>query len=210
MELRENYNPRETIVIGNEQTCTLVLNDYGITAPVFTDETDNSSNSYGVWVTTGGSLTIEGNGFIQSQNADYSMAVWAQGGTVVIKGGLYKNAGEGCDLIYASAGGKVEIYGGEFFATQRGSQPGTSNEYSALNIKNSDREDSEIVVYGGKFYGFDPSVAKGSEPMNSPGAEEWHNTHPNGFVAERYKSVKLDYVDDVSGREIWEVRKEEV
>lgn len=209
VELREDYNPSETIVIGNEQTCTLVLNDYGITAPVFTDETDNSSNSYGVWVTTGGNLTIEGNGFIQSQNADYSMAVWAQGGTVVIKGGLYKNAGEGCDLIYASAGGQVEIYGGEFFATPKGTQPGTSNEYSALNIKNSDREISKIVVYGGKFYGFDPSDAEGSEPMNSPGAEEWHKAHPNGFVAEDYESVKLDYVDEVSGREIWEVRKKE-
>jgi hypothetical protein len=62
-------------------------------------------------------------------------------------------------LIYASAGGKVYIYDGEFHANERQEGvSGTANKHSALNVKDSDYKSgvSEIVVYGGKFYGFNP------------------------------------------------------
>lgn len=138
---------------------------------------------------------IDGEGKVESQEAGYSMAIWADGGKVTIKNGTFINHGDGCDLIYASNGGHVEIYGGEFKATEyRGVEPGTKNPYSALNIKNGDREFSDIVVYGGKFYGFDPSNNL-SEPNPS---EEWLVKHPNGFVAEGYKSVE-------TSEGIWEV-----
>ena len=214
--LKEDYSPLFPIIIENNHKCTLVLNGHSIFGPLFKESDgevlEGDTDSYGVWVRNGGELTIEGSGVIESKKADYSMAVWAQGGTVTIRGGWYQNAGEGCDLIYASEGGKVKIYGGDFVATQKGTQPGTSNEYSALNIRNDSRKDSEIVVYGGRFYGFDPSDAKGSEPIDSPGGQEWHEAHPYGFVAEGYESVKSNYTyTDKNGsiREIWEVRKKE-
>lgn len=123
-----------------------------------------------------------------AQNADYSMAVWAQGGTVEIKGGKFYNGGDGCDLIYASAGGKVYIYGGEFHATERsGEVPGTKNKYSALNIKDADRATSKIVVYGGKFYGFNP-------------ADNVSETEHTNFVAEGYVSMEIE-------PNVFEVRK---
>ena len=114
------------------------------------------------------------------------MAVWANGGKVTIHGGTFVNGGDGCDLIYASNGGKVYIYGGEFKATERkGDESGTNNTHSALNIKDKDRKTSEIVVYGGKFYGFDPANNLSEGP----------NTN---FVAEGYKSVEIS-------EGVWEV-----
>ena len=116
------------------------------------------------------------------------MAVWAKGGKVTIEGGTFENGGDGCDLIYASHGGKVYIYGGEFKATERtGAESGTQNTHSALNIKDTHRGSSEIVVYGGKFYGFDPANNLSEGP----------NTN---FVAEGYKSVEIS-------EGVWEVVK---
>jgi hypothetical protein len=173
--LEDNYIPDNTIIL-NGGVKTLDLNGNSILAPIFIDESDNSTNSYGLWV-KGGEVTIKGEGEIIAQDAMYSMAIWANGGTVVISNGTFRNAGESCDLIYASNGGKVIIHGGEFIATPKGSEAGTGNDYSALNIKNSDREISSITVYGGRFYGFNPAdnVSEGE--------------HTN-FVAEGYKSVQ--------------------
>ena len=172
-----------------------------ITGPVFGSAFDADGNvietdSYGIHVVKGGDLTIEGDGVIEAQKATYSMAVWAQGGKVIIKDGIFKNGGDGCDLIYASAGGKVEIYGGEFHPTKRiGLEDGTKNDYTALNLKNNGADGCEIIVYGGTFYNFDPAHNKSEN-------DAWIAAHPNGFVAEGYKSVKRD------GENIWDVVKD--
>ena len=149
---------------------------------------EGNSDSYAIWVKEGGEITINGDGEVRSQDARYSIAVWAQGGEVIINGGKYYNEGEGSDLIYASAGGKVYIYGGEFYpnSMQEG-VAGTANDYSALNIKDSDRATSEIVVYGGKFYNFNPA----DNVSEGPGTN---------FVAEGYESVEIE-------PNVWEVRK---
>ena len=198
--LEGDYEPAEPIILSNVVT-NVNLNNKTITAPVFAESNgqvlEGNSDSYAFWVKEGAELTIEGEGKIESQEAAYSMAVWAQGGKVTIKGGEYYNHGDGCDLIYASAGGHVDIYGGEFHATEyRGVEAGTGNKHSALNIKNSDRAISDIKVYGGKFYGFDPANNV-SEPNPS---EEWLATHPNGFVAEGYESIEVE-------PDVWEVRQ---
>ena len=180
-----------TAVISNNVELTAVLNssatiklDGGtIKAQVFAESNgeilEGNTDSYAVWVKDG-EVTIEGNGKIVAQDADYSMAVWAQGGTVIINGGTFENAGDGCDLIYASAGGKVIINDGIFKATEYlGIEPGTSNKHSALNIKNSDREISSITVYGGTFYGFNP-------------ADNISEGEGTNFVAEGYESIEIE------------------
>lgn len=186
--LEENYTPSETIVF-NDGFKTLDLNGNTIFAPTFIDKSDNSTNSYGVWV-KGGKLILDGDGEIVAQDADYSMAVWANGGTVVINSGTFRNGGDSCDLIYASNGGNVEIYGGEFIAhgPATGTAPGTKNHYSALNVKDINYKlgESSITVYGGRFYKFNPA------DNMSEGA------HTN-FVAEGYESVQ--------DGDWWEVKK---
>ena len=191
VKLLNNYNPSEAIVITG--VTVLNLNGKQITAPLHglngevVETESDATDSYGLWVKDGGDITINGEGIIEAQPTTYSMAVWAQGGKVTINGGTFKNGGDGCDLIYASAGGQVEIYGGEFIATEYvGNEPGTTNPHCALNIKNSDRDNSDIKVYGGRFYKFDPSNNL-SEPNPST---SWLEKHPNGFVAEGYKSVQ--------------------
>ena len=151
---------------------------------------DGNTDSYVFWVKKDSELTINGNGVVESKSAKYSMAVWAQGGKVIINGGTYKNNGEGSDLIYASDGGKVYIYGGEFKACEmKDGVPGTKQAYSALNIKDASRGESEIKVFGGKFYGFDPGNNTSEGPNTS-------------FLAEDCESVEVE-----TG--VWEVRKKE-
>ena len=128
-----SYSPEEPIKVSNKTTLKMKENS-SITGPVFGSAFDADGNvietdSYGIHVVKGGDLTIDGDGVIEAQKATYSMAVWAQGGKVIIKDGIFKNGGDGCDLIYASAGGKVEIYGGEFHPTKRiGLEEGTKND----------------------------------------------------------------------------------
>lgn len=169
------------------------LNGKTITGGLFAESKgeikDGNTDSYVFWVKDGGNLIIEGDGKIEAQSAKYSMAVWANGGEVIINGGRFYNAGEGSDLIYASNGGKVYIYGGEFHPCKKqDGVSGTANAYSALNIKDIDRGISEIVVYGGKFYNFNPANNL-SEGVNT------------NFVAEGYKSVEVE-------PNVWEVIKE--
>lgn len=142
---------------------TVYLNGHNITAPLFTESggevLPGNTDSYVFWVKENGKLTINGEGEIRAKEANYSMAVWAQGkeASVTINGGNFYNGGDACDLVYASAGASVEINGGYFHAAgpQSGTVPGTKNMHSALNLK--DNTGSSIIVRGGSFYGFNPA-----------------------------------------------------
>lgn len=182
----------KTAVVSNKTS--LSLNNQTLMGELFTESNgqilEGNSDSYAIWVKEGGEITINGDGEVRSQDARYSIAVWAQGGEVIINGGKYYNEGEGSDLIYASAGGKVYIYGGEFHPSQKQEGVvGTADDFTALNIKDGDRATSEIVVYGGKFYNFNPA----DNVSEGPGTN---------FVAEGYESVEIE-------PNVWEVRKME-
>ena len=152
----------EPIIVTN--TVTINLNNKSITAGVWDEE--GYKNSYVFWVKNGGTLTINGTGTIESSDAYFSMAVWADGGTVNINGGEYYNGGDGCDLIYAKNDGIVNINAGLFKATKNtGKEPGTRNEYSALNLSGS--KPGTINVTGGRFYKFDPAYNVSENPREN-------------------------------------------
>ena len=181
VELASNIDLVDTpLIIEGDVEVNLGGND--IVGGVFTESGGNilegSSDSYAFMAIEGSNLTISGEGNVIAQDATYSMAVWANGGTVTINGGIFKNGGDSCDLIYTSNGGRVYIYGGEFIATdKKGVEPGTNNTNSALNIRDSQRDICQILVYGGKFYKFDP----GNNLSEGPGTS---------FLAPGYKSVQ--------------------
>lgn len=181
VELASNIDLVDTpLIIEGDVEVNLGGND--IIGGVFTESggsiLEGSSDSYAFMAIEGSNLTISGEGNVIAQDATYSMAVWANGGTVTINGGTFKNGGDSCDLIYASNGGRVYIYGGEFIATdKKGVEPGTNNTNSALNIRDSQRDICQILVYGGKFYKFDP----GNNLSEGPGTS---------FLAPGYKSVQ--------------------
>ncbi len=140
---------------------TVDLNGKTITAPLFTESngavTVGNTDSYAFWVKPGAKLTIVGDGVVQTQACDYSIAVWADGGEVVINGGEYYNAGVGSDLVYAKNGGKVTINAGYFEACEKQvGVDGTNEKHSALNL-HGNTTGNAITVYGGSFYGFDPA-----------------------------------------------------
>jgi len=156
---------------------TINLNGNTITRPVQT--VSNGNTSCYVIYNNGGTLNIKGEGTIETGNAYYSIPVWTAAGTTNIYGGEYYNAGDGCDLIYASGTGQINIYGGYFKAADKtGSEPGTQNTNTALNILDADRSTANINVYGGTFYKFDPANNK----------SEGDNTD---FVADGYSSVQV-------------------
>ena len=135
--------------------------------------TANGSN--GAVKVEGGVTTLDGEGTVSGTlgSDNYSMAVWASSGTVVINDGIYKNetdnSARGTDLIYASGTGCIEINGGTFEAAKP--------EWT-LNVKDADYKagTAKIIVKGGSFKGFDPAN------NNSEGTG-------TNFVADGYKSV---------------------
>ncbi len=165
------------IIITNE--VTVDLNDKTLTAGTFAENsgviTAGTSDSYVFWVQSGGNLTVKGTGKVVAVDATYSIAVWADGGTVNIEGGEYSNGGDACDLIYAKKNGVVNISGGTFTATHNsGTVAGTRNEYSALNLHGT--YPGTITVTGGKFYKFNPAYNVSENPQQN-------------FVAAGYSSV---------------------
>lgn len=175
VKLAENINLTTPLEIS--QNTVVDLNGKNITADTFLYPGNTvKEDSYAFWVKNGGNLTINGNGVISTANCKYSIAVWAQGGNVTINGGTFQNAGEGSDLIYASANGHVVINGGEFNACEKqNGVAGTEEAYSALNLK-GDGTGSSITCYGGRFFKFNPANNKSEKPAVS-------------FVAPGYKSV---------------------
>lgn len=169
-------------IIWEDGDVTLDLNGYTLKGGLFKESggeiLEGNTDSYVFWIKSG-NLTIQGQGKVLTQSAKYAIAVWANGGNVYIKNGEYINDGEGSDLVYASAGGNVYISGGIFKPNpkQEGVE-GTLDNYTALNIKDKDRNISNIEVSGGIFYNFDPSSNLSEGP----------NTN---FVVDGYKAVEV-------------------
>lgn len=133
-------------------------------------------------VYTGAKLTINGDGIINSVGRNnYSIAVWAYGGEVVINGGTFTNEGASgsdpvgddyshYDLIYVNKGGKIVINGGDF----RCETPKWT-----LNVGNG--SNATIVVKGGTFNNFNPEEAN----TDDNGLEN----NPVDYVADGYTVV---------------------
>lgn len=160
--------PTAEVVTGAK---TVVLNGHTISAP------EDTAGDGVYCVKQGGYLTINGDGIINGVgNNAYSIALWANGGHIVVNGGTFTNKGAKSDvdgshfdLIYAKDGGVVEINGGFFEC-----------ETPKWTLNLNDKNPGKIIVRGGTFYDFDPSKAE---------------TEPGGlynFVDDGYKVVRKD------------------
>ena len=166
---------QEDVNMGAGDNDHLVVNAENVTIDLG-GNTLTANGSSGAVKSEGGVVTLDGAGTVQGTlgSDNYSMAVWAENGTVVINDGIYKNetdnSARGTDLIYASGTGCIEINGGVFEAAKP--------EWT-LNCKDVDYKagTAKIIVKGGKFKNFDPAN------NNSEGAG-------TNYVAEGYKSVK--------------------
>ncbi len=150
IKLLTNVGTDAALVINKE--LTVDLNGKTIAA------TENDKVGDGVFcVVAGGELTINdslGTGVINGVgDNDYNIAIWANGGKVIINGGNFTNVGATdktdpnahFDLIYAKNGGEVVINGGSFEC-----------ETPEFTLNSHDTNKGNITVNGGTFVGFDP------------------------------------------------------
>jgi len=166
---------QEDVNMGAGDNDHLVVNAENVTIDLG-GKTITANGSNGAIKAEGGVTTLDGSGTVSGTlgSDKYSMAVWAENGTILINDGIYKNetddSARGTDLIYASGHGCIEINGGTFEAAKP--------EWT-LNVKDADYKagTAKIVVKGGRFKGFDPAN------NNAEGAG-------TNFVADGYKSVK--------------------
>ena len=184
MSLYTDVTLTEPLILSEGKTVTLNLNGNTIKGGQF--KTEDYDDSYPFYI-QGGILNIKGEGTIEAQEADYSMAVFATAGEVNIYGGEYYNAGEGSDLIYAKGTAKINIYGGYFKACEKqvGTE-GTDQKYSVLNLHDGSKTTASITVYGGSFYQFDPANNKSEKPAISFVADGYTST----LVGENYVVVE--------------------
>jgi hypothetical protein len=133
-----------------------------------------------------GYLIISGKGIVNGVGKnDYNMAIWADGGHVIIDDGTFTNKGaqgqgdSHFDLIYVKNGGTVEINGGYFEC-----------ETPKWTLNSNNTKPGTIIVRGGTFVGFNPAEAytddNGAEAVN--------------YLAPGYRAIK-------SGLNIWTVCK---
>lgn len=160
-----------------EKDTTIDLNGYSIeNHDFFVDETDNSKNCYVFWVKQG-RLIIKGLGSVRALGgSEYDMAIWANGGDVEIHGGYFyckgKGVGDGSDLIYASAGSKVDIYDGEFKCEYVNNVSYAEPQYTILNEKGNGG--GTITCYGGKYHKFNPEDNVSENPKKNFCAPGYH------------------------------------
>lgn len=120
----------------------------------------NDTVGDGVFCVKKGTLTLNGDGIVNGKSADdcdYNMAVWADGGEVIINSGTYTTEGaksidpnggrNNNEVIYVKNGGKVTINGGTFIG-----------ENPAYTLNSHDTQVGTIEVKGGKFYKFNPAT----------------------------------------------------
>lgn len=155
-----------------------------------------SSNTATIWLANGGTVNINGNMTIEAgSGSSTNNCIRIFKGTANIydgyfHAGLDKNGGaNACILLTpgtssSTSPANLNIYGGVFE---------TDGDFPVINIQDgaSANKYNHVLIYGGTFVGFDPSI--GDSGANVP-----------TFVAPGYKSVETTY----NGKQAWKVVKE--
>lgn len=155
-----------------------------------------SSNTATIWLANGGTVNINGNMTIEAgSGSSINNCIRIVKGTANIydgyfHAGLDKNGGaNACILLSAGTSSStspanLNIYSGVFE---------TDGNTPVINIQDgaSANKYNHVLIYGGTFVGFDPSI--GDSGANVP-----------TFVATGYKSVETTY----NGKQAWKVVKE--
>ena len=164
----------ETLVIDG----VVVLNLGGYNISVDNESTELAE---GDAIIVYGNLTLNGEGTVTGN----TRAVWARGNgsKVTINGGKYIGSTKAeTEVIYASGDGVIDIYGGEFEATNQNQNDFASPQYAVLNLHGNGKDGADINVYGGSFKNFDPS-----NNVSENASAGYHN---GNFVSEGYSSYK--------------------
>ena len=145
------------IVVPSGADVTLNLNGHKI---YNTNDIWENGVAYELISVEGGNLTINGEGqVIAKENDCYAVDVW-YGGNLVINGGDYSG---NITALYV-AEGHAEVNGGSFTIQQLSDYNDYRYELNLLDA-NGKNGTASIVVYGGKYYQFDPANNLAENPQ---------------------------------------------
>lgn len=195
VSLTENLTISSPFKLTNGNTVKVNLNGFNITC-------QNGSDAF---VVENGTLTIEGEGTVKTQDNTAGYTIIADGAEAVVnvKGGTYvigvdnvAQHGEfACNsAVYAKNGGKAYVSGGTFKVETAQTIAFPYNTRFLLNLKDraadGSQDNNEIVVTGGTFHEFNPAnnIAEGAR---------------TNFVHDDYQSVETS-----DGSNVWTVTKE--
>lgn len=168
VSLTENLTISSPFKLTNGKEVKVNLNGFNITC-------QNGSDAF---VVENGTLTIEGNGTVKTQDNTAGYGVIADGANAVVyvKGGNFvvgvddvATYGEYAanSAVYVKNGGKAYVSGGTFkVETEQAIDPVYKTRF-LINLKdltNAGQDGNEIVVTGGTFYEFNPAnnIAEGA------------------------------------------------
>lgn len=138
------------ITLDETRTETLVIAENTILD--LNGKTWNSADYDAIIVAEGATLTIVGDGTIETKSGNDGYPLIVEG-TLIINGGTFKSGvdqnGEPNAVVYARGNGQVYVNGGNF--------PNDNVSKYVLNKKDADRATTTIEVRGGVFENFDPS-----------------------------------------------------
>ncbi|MBO7204703.1 MAG: right-handed parallel beta-helix repeat-containing protein [Bacteroidales bacterium] len=172
VELDSDVELENSLIVADGKDMIINLNGHSII---------NTSNSVdlekGDGIIVYGNLTIKGEGTVKGN----TRAVWARSKTnarVIIEGGNYIGAVDsGCEVIYASGNGVIDIYGGTFKAMNADTESFAEDQFAVLNLHENGKDSCDINVYGGTFVKFNPSNNVSENPTKD-------------FVEKGYQAIK--------------------
>ena len=182
-----------------KNTSVVDLNGNTITSNIKTSSTNNQSVP--IYVTSGGNLTIkgdaEGSKMFASAEYDSHLVGVGNGGTLTIESGTFEAEKDGEVIYIGNGGGTVYIKGGVF----KNGNSGSSSQNFLLNCLDEEYKNgtAKFVITGGSFYNFDPShstvdinpnanwVPEGyaviKTPVEGSSVDYWYTVVPKDFDA---------------------------
>lgn len=172
-----------TGLIQIDSSVTVNLNGHNITRSTAGD------GKVAFWVANDNAvLTITGTGTVSA----HGPAVWVSNGKAILEGGTYDSLES--STIYATTVGSIEILGGNYKNTARN----TDSTCFVLNLRDSERETTSIIVKGGEFLNWNPADNE-AELANTSFVQDGYSVVKDG---DWYKVQKLNPAKIIDGETV--------
>ena len=163
------------VVTERDLTIDLANAKIGNEAPMWSED----SGQWSVLSVKNATLTLQGDGVVESPDGDCYAVDVREGGTVYIHGGTYNG---NISAVYLRGPNSSCFITGGYFKLQQVSDASVGPNGYLINIYDQERDSVQCVITGGTFEGFDPAHP----------AEGGMSFLPAGYVAQ-YDSANNTY-----------------
>ena len=163
------------VVTERDLTIDLANAKIGNEAPMWSED----GGQWSVLSVKNATLTLQGDGVVESPDGDCYAVDVREGGTVYIHGGTYNG---NISAVYLRGPNSSCLITGGYFKLQQVSDASVGPNGYLINIYDQERDSVQCVITGGTFEGFDPAHP----------AEGGMSFLPAGYVAQ-YDSVNNTY-----------------